>query len=145
MKGNLSGNSPLGNVILNAKQSVTQYYQNMHIFWCKINYSRILYIFMQVEINYFSMYIYLWMWKNQIYIFMHVKNQVYIFINIINLSIQNNAYKTQLDLARFRLNNSLNNCFAHLIPFISVPIQLFRPFFFVFTIKTVNCLIFVYP
>ena len=87
---------------------------------------------MQVEINYFSMYIYLWIWKNQIYIFMHVKNQVYIFINIINLSIQNNAYKTQLDLARFRLNNSLNNCFAHLIPFISVPFRLFRPFFFVF-------------
>ena len=60
---------------------------------------------------------------------MHVTNQVYIFINIINLSIQIYAYKTQLDLPCVRLNNRLNNCLPRLILFISVP---FRPFFSAF-------------
>ena len=43
---------------------------------------------MQLKTVYFIMYIYLCMYKNQIYICMHVINQFYIFLNIINLSIQ---------------------------------------------------------
>ena len=60
---------------------------------------------------------------------MHVTYQVYIFINIINLSIQIYPYKTELDLPRVRLNTHLNNRWARLMLFISVPFRPFRPFF----------------
>ena len=55
---------------------------------------------------------------------MQVTYQVYIFINIINLSIQIYPYKTELDLARARLNS----CLARLMLFISVPFRPFKPF-----------------
>ena len=67
--------------------------------------------------------------KNQIEIFMHVTYQVYTFINIINLSIQIDPYKTELDLPRICLNGHLNSCLARLMPFISVPFRPFRSFF----------------